>query len=138
MELTEFLLARIAEDEAVARCTCAETGGACGGGFCDERCPTCRDGDRETRDWRPLAECEAKRRIVALHREWPVLIQTEPTMERVGADVDSMVYRASQEIQWATNREYVARFGTEPPTTPILRALASIYADHPDFDPAWA
>ena len=73
--LVEFLLARIAEDEAVARYTL------------DNHPPfrhAIEDGYLRE-DYhdpaRVLAECEAKRRIVEIHQDWPVLIQTEPTLE---------------------------------------------------------
>lgn len=66
MELTEFLLARIAEDEAVARAAIAERQRV--------RPDWPADTDVSAGDWpavamvggeRWLAECEAKRRIVA-------------------------------------------------------------------------
>lgn len=90
--LTDFLLARIAEDEERAR-----------------EFVQYEDDVYETAGWlsptRVLAECDAKRRIVEL---------------AVAAD-EAM----------------------DPPTTLILAdevllALAHVYADHPDFDPAWA
>lgn len=34
-------------------------------------------------------------------------------------------------------QEYRAKFGDEPPTTPVLRALAPPYADHPDYRDEW-
>lgn len=87
---------------------------------------------------RVLAECEAKRRIVELHKAWPVLVTRQPTFEPPGpADVSAMTFRMSQQIAWATEQEYRERFGDEPPTAPMLRALAAIYADHPDYDPEW-
>lgn len=63
MNLAEFLLARIAEDEKP--CVCLDgRHGACGGGWCSEDCRVCSGGDAYTRDERVLAECEAKRRII--------------------------------------------------------------------------
>lgn len=61
MKLTEFLLARIAEDEAAARRHGAHVSGRCPaslGGKC-RNMPGCRS--------RVLAECESKRRIVERH-----------------------------------------------------------------------
>jgi hypothetical protein len=91
--------------------------------------------------WQParvLAECEAKRRIVEWHQNWPVMVETQPTIEPVeSADPTQFAYRASQQLAWMTEREYRARFGTEPPTSPILRLLAMPYADHPDYLPEW-
>lgn len=82
-----------------------------------------------------LAECEAKRKIVALHESWPVLAETPLKFD--DSESESFIFRASQKIVWLTNREYVARFGGEAPTTPVLLALAGVYADHPDFREEW-
>jgi hypothetical protein len=110
--LTEFLLARIAEDEAVALeardaprpsyatawYTGAEVPLPLGIGLIKTMSPA-----------RVLAECEAKRRIVG-----------DFTGERLDADYndcgDECVGNA---LHW------------------VLRALALPYADHPDYDPAW-
>lgn len=122
--LTEFLLARLAEDEALALAA---------------------QGDGEPQ-WfavpdpaRVLAEVAAKRAIVEFHESWPVLVQKPPTFDRadVEADINSMTYRMSQQISWLTTQEYRTRFGDEPPTAPMLAALAEVYADHPDYDEAW-
>jgi hypothetical protein len=123
--VTEFLLARIAEDEEVARKTAPV----------DQR-------------WnyllwvrfdsaRVLAECEAKRKIVEFHESWPTLVQTPAKFERDDGNLDNYVFRMSQEIAWLTTREYVARFGIDPPTAPMLAALVALYADHPDYLPEW-
>ena len=92
--------------------------------------------------WSPtrvLAECEAKRRIVTLHQDWPVLVETEPTFEPGlrDADLGTLTVSVQKRIAWLTEREYVARFGMEPPTTPILLALALPYAEHPDYLDEW-
>jgi len=115
MRIDEFLLARIAEVETAARralateslfvsdgCTvewawahlATHPSGGSGRGFA-EGAPT---------PARVLAECEAKRRIVA-----------------EAADIEN---------------SHCGCLGL--PGEPILRALAQPYADHPDFDPAWA
>jgi hypothetical protein len=100
MTLTEFLLARIAEDEDDARAAV--------------------DDDP---NWlypaRGLAECEAKRRIVALHEattdfSGEVYCWVCSNVERTGLDT------------------YL-----EPMPCPTLRLLALPYADHPDYQPAW-
>jgi hypothetical protein len=126
--LTEFLLARIAEDEAAAsaafetsRRWVVQMGVGVAG----------MSGSAV------LAECKAKRQIIAFHDQWPVLVQQEPVLEPV-ASVSDMSFRMTQQINWLTNREYVARFGEDPPTGPMLRALAAVYADHPDYDSEWA
>jgi len=93
-DLVDFLLARIAEDEAVARKASVgspqwhQTAG-------DRIAPHVARWDPA----RVLAECEAKRRVV----------------ERETRSQTPITYR----------RQFV------------LRDLASVYADHPDYDPAW-
>ena len=134
MTLTEFLLARIAEREVEARHSLA-------GDL--EYLPslTTKHGDviylGVTYPTRVLAECEAKRKIIALHESWPTLVQTPAKFERDDGNLDNYVFRMSQEIAWLTTREYVARFGTDPPTAPMLAALALPDADHPDYRPEW-
>lgn len=154
MTIVEFLEARIAEDEAVAR----EADGARwfhsdkivtfevlgeDGNWGDATPPISVDmranGWHITR-WSPdrvLAECEAKRRIVALHQAWPVLVDTPPKFDPAVMDLTTVSFRVSQRLAWLTQQEYRERFGDEPPTGPMLAALAAVYADHPDYDPAW-
>lgn len=96
--LVGFLLARIAEDEqwvAVERRVAP-----------NQRWPKVHPA------WttRVLAECEAKRRIVALHEQWP-------GDEDLGPEC----------------RECVA---IDLPC-PTLRLLALPYADHPDYRDGW-
>lgn len=91
MTLTEFLLARIAEDEESAStvhvfdCVLDHIDG--------------RDGCSCVIPARVLAECEAKRRIL-------------------------------EELETAKVRERVALHR-------VMRHLAAVYADHPDYDEAW-
>jgi hypothetical protein len=138
MTLTEFLLERIAEDEAVARENLAEWGDSAewqpGDDWSlgsDDEYPGVR-----VEAGRVLAECEAKRRIVALHQSWPTLIET-PLETETTNDIESYVLRASKQIAWLTTSEYVARFGSEPPTSPILSLLALPYMHHKDYDEDW-
>lgn len=112
MTLTEFLLARIAEDEAVARAY--EDGD-------NWPNPYIGDGDSSDLAWvdrftagRVRAECEAKRRIVELHE---------------GAH-ECSTYDTEGEID---NCTWV--LATDMCST--LRLLALPYADHPDYDEAW-
>ena len=124
MTLTEFLLSRIAEDEAVARAEVARVAGS----------PR-RNGKAYA--LRMARECEAKRRIVELHKAWPVLVETPPRIERDASDPQRITYSMTQNIRWMTEQKYREAFGSEPPTGPILCALALPYADHPDYDEAW-
>lgn len=116
--IADFLLARIDEDEAVARAGVSgqadpENGWGYGGfgspnaltphvGIIHERVQA----DHITR-WHParvLAECAAKRAIVESWREADKMYGGD-----AGAYMDG-----------------------------VLRALASVYDDHPDYDPAWS
>ena len=154
-DLTEFLLARIAEDEAIAQDAMCDGNGKWASwnrswddaGWRD----LAADGERITAlptsidehvcrhdPVHILAECEAKRRIVALHESWPTLVQTPDKFEYDDGDLDTYVMRVSREMAWMTTREYVARFGTDPPTAPMLAMLALPYVDHADYDEEWA
>ncbi|HKY58323.1 MAG TPA: DUF6221 family protein [Aeromicrobium sp.] len=114
--LSEFLLARIAEDEVRARSSYR---------VIDARLEVADYGDHLSMDGermspreyvdrfcepnpdvRLLAECKAKRRIVELHALWD------------NAEGYSPSY-------WSA------------PVEEILAQLALPYADHPDFDEAW-
>ena len=100
MSITEFLTARIAEDEAWA--TRAD-----------------QLGEHEDTD-RLRRECAAKQKIVELHEPWrhaprglycPICDAYEAT-----------------EGNWSSGDLYPCE---------TIRTLASIWSDHPDFDPAW-
>jgi hypothetical protein len=106
MEIAEFLLARIAEDEAAARegqvAKLPFWVGQIMGRSGSESAP------RYVNRFNParvLAECEAKRRIV----------------EELGDFGDGHVWASGEASRAET----------------ALQALASVYADHPDFDPEW-
>lgn len=162
MTITEFLLARIAEDEAAAhRCAGAFPGswevedrGHHAHVACDA--PAFHrvseiDQRQTSADWlggalgmiadfqpaRVLAECEAKRAIIKQHGDWPVLVERPPVMEVDSTNLQSVSCRMSQDIAMLTERGYVSRFGVEPPTAPMIRTLASIYSDHPDYQDEW-
>jgi hypothetical protein len=156
--LVEFLTARLDEDEAVARAATdgpwlakgASVDGArhqpvVMGGWDSagslQDAATYSDAAHIARHdpARALREVDAKREIVKWHESWPVLVETEPTFDpdAGGDDMGSHVMRMSRQVAWLTQREYVKRFGSEPPTAPILRHLAAIYADHPDYRDGW-
>jgi hypothetical protein len=133
--LAEFLLARIAEDEArlpeahehrpwygsepkPSRVT--DPCGACG----QERSVPLPLG-------RPRLEVEAKRRIVALHQTGPVLDHWE-----FGCTCGFGDHRRSECACGKTTYdegEYQRPYGP----CPTLCALAQPYADHPDFREEW-
>jgi len=149
--LTEFLLARIAEREAVAlaaRNCLLDRWWVDGPAAESGKWWVYATGEKFTRQavadhialndpTRVLADCEAKRKIIAFHESWPTLVQMPAKIEHDDSDLDNYTYRMSQEIAWLTTREYVARFGIDPPTAPMLAALALPYADHPDYLPEW-
>ena len=142
MTLTEFLLARIAEDEAAAVAAVTRSDDpardgvnewvAVGGGtvvgpaFDSLRHLSLPSREDATAQHiarhdpaRVLAECEAKRRIVEIHRPHPFLLDDDRgeawECEACGGDVP-----ASGAV-----------------TCPTTRALATVYADHPDCDETW-
>lgn len=114
MKLTEFLLARIAEDEHHAR-KLAES----------DRRPILALAITLDHPRRILSECESRRRIVELHEvsvEWTWV-----------TPFDGPAYREAsvscEVCGWAAEGE---SSGCD-----TLRALALPYADHPDFDESW-
>jgi hypothetical protein len=141
MNITEFLEARISEDDAAAKAAIenyapnAWDNPATGGNyypadvaFWDMHTPS-----------RILAECAAKRAIIKQHESWPVLVERKPSeLETVAGGLGSITYRMTSEIAWLTTREYIKRFGTEPPTAPMILTLAAVYSDHPDYRQEWA
>lgn len=121
MTITEFLLARIAEDAQVAReVDAALRDDVASGTYIKGREPDLDalnsklahiDGsmDRPAVDISPqrvLAECAAKRAIVEEARDY------------------------SPELEHGDNGEWA--FDT------VLRSLAAVYADHPDYNTAWS
>ncbi len=128
MSLTEFLLARIAEDEDEER-RIQETSPGSVYNYVRRGASLGRAqvGIHSIAD-RVLVECEAKRQIVELHRS--------TRHHQLGRD------------DWTTNEceiclldadegggPYALTF--EPLPCPTLRLLALPYADHPDYDEAW-
>lgn len=114
MTLTEFLEARIAEDEAVAdrmhRWDCGiivvhedlELSDALG---CDCGLPA-----------RVLRECEAKRKLI-----------------------DEIVeYEANQDFEHGDGYSSASEILARAVQFDAIRVLASIYSDHPDYNPEWA
>lgn len=121
MTLTEFLLARIAEDETGARKAFDFHGDKnhgsrhYGAGF-DYDCLECTM-DAPFRPSRVLAECKAKRQIVEQHLWLYNDLNAGPTCFTC----------------WHRN-------GLEGPGVwpcPTLRALAAVYADHDGYQEEW-
>lgn len=124
MTIADFLLARIAEDEAWA-----------------DRSSRHNDTDAFAKDnygcllvdpARVLAECEAKRRIVSTHAvvtedhtgAWWALGNPGSEPVRTGCD--------NCRKAGVDGEDYLVNGPCD-----TLRALAAVYADHPDYDEAW-
>jgi hypothetical protein len=114
-DLTEFLLARIAEDEAAADDLHRDGCGA-------SMCPACTVGPYPCDcglSAKARRECEAKRRIVEEH-EWS---------ERWDG-----IYCST----CCDERCHAGYHDSAPaPCCKTLRILASVYADRPDYRPEW-
>lgn len=124
MTLSEFLEARIAEDEAVANRYPDLNSGS-------DHWELLVDFDRDYSEptaiaiepARVLAECEAKRRIVALHPpRWAVVYRDSERLLAMAFDQESVKVEAA----------------SGPVYDPEVRVLALPYADHPDYDEEWA
>jgi hypothetical protein len=117
MTIAEFLLARIAEDETavlerahdapIHRVGCYYYNSSISPWRWTAGCCDCDDDGSVAR--RQLAECEAKRRIVA---------------DRMRID------RSADDSEWA--------MGYSDGNYDAVYAMAAVYADHPDYDSAWA
>lgn len=122
--IAAFVLARIDEDEAIARAGISGQEDPENGWGYEGRALTPHVGiiheaaqAAHVTRWHParvLAECAAKRAIVDAAWEDSVMLDVEYHLR---------------------GRERLEADGDYPDT---LRHLASIYADHPDYDPAWA
>ena len=148
--ITEFLLARVTEDEQQARDAIRDRWGRIhedGHDWAGDLQSIDRDAtawqDAHAAKWWParvLLECEAKRAIIRQHEAWPVLIEEEEPTCRIEptADLAAVSYAMNRRIAWLTEREYIKHFGTAPPTAPMIRTLAAVYRDHPDYLEEWA
>jgi hypothetical protein len=88
---------------------------------------SCNDADHIARHdpARVLAECAAKRRIVELH----------PLMDGTTYRGTPCCARCTANGEYPADDDYTDEQNWPCPT---LRALASVYADHPDFREEWA
>jgi hypothetical protein len=131
MTITEFLEARIAEDEAAARAATPSpwTLYDRGVGWEIPELPEVHDGltfsksdahyVARNQPGRALAECAAKRAIIKQAEE--------ATSDRYYVIGNACV----------TSAEIAEAEATDPGEL-ILRALAAVYASHPDYDEEWA
>ena len=79
------------------------------------------------------------RYVLEWHKNWPVLIETPREYELADhfSDLNSITMRMHARMMWLTNEEYRKRFGSEPPTSPILTTWVQTYEYHPDFQEEW-
>ena len=122
MTITEFLEARIAEDEARAGSGWARLG--------DARWETSNDGQDFLTPSAVLAECAAKRAIMLVHRH-----------HDHGGEHGDAVF--CDECQWdhgddspRIDNQPVEGFGTHPCRT--LALIAAAYSAHPDYQQEWS
>lgn len=133
MTIVEFLLARIADDEAAAS---AKPPGA----FIERHTMYYRASEADgfgyvwtSRD-RVLAECAAKRQIVELHKFGPGYRQRQPwehewPQPEYVRDVCGECYEWDEDDDCASN-------AAAPCAT--IRTMAQVYSDHPDYRQEWA
>lgn len=127
--LAEFLTARLDEDETAAHARDEyEIVGDPVAGYRDQHLGRVR---RSPEDQRRVREVEAKRRIVAEHPEFAerarpsgleVLNPRESSATFCEACGDPYFWDQTPPVEWPC---------------PTLRALASVYADHPDYRDEW-
>lgn len=110
MTITEFLLARVAEDEDEARALLSEWEASPPRAYDAAQVGWLDAGSPE----RVLAECEAKRRIVELRYSWNLQAERSPEPP-FGPILQAQVITADT----------------------VLRTLASVYAAHEDFREEW-
>lgn len=80
--------------------------------------------------------------VLDMHKQWPFLIQGPVEFEPAMTDdfhlhMNNIALKAKQNIDFLIHSTYVQRFGEEPPTTPMLRQLATVWASHSDFRDEW-
>lgn len=117
-DLAEFLLSRVAEDEATARAVDEFNFDDGAITICDAPWAVERAFAERFTVRRVLAECEAKRRIVTAYRSAKI-------------DADYWSQRAPGSV---TAEQAVARLSA---WTFALTPLALVYADHPDYRDEW-
>lgn len=138
--LTQFLMARIAEDEHEARIAISAVAlldqGAGVDGLPETSALVAQYGaqvrEANPLPWSPariIAECQAKRRIVELHHP-----------HDHGGEHGTATF--CEQCQWdhgddgpRIDNQPVENFGANPCST--LVALAQVYAGHPDYDTTW-
>jgi hypothetical protein len=80
---------------------------------------------------------EMLRAVLKFHDAWPVLVSAVPDMHFEMVEPDKISYFMQQKFEWLTQEEYKEKFGSEPPTSPILSAWLVPWRTHPDFQTEW-
>lgn len=77
--------------------------------------------------------------VLDWHKNWPTLVEKPMDFETLGYEPNSDRFRMSvtQEYAFVTQEEFRQRFGTWPPTAPLIRAMLEQYKSHPDYNPGW-
>jgi len=123
MNITEFLEARITEDEAALERTGPfphSTHSADVVGTYRPDCPDCLGVPSRAR---VLAECAAKRAILQLHEQYEVF------------DLNPDGYcRECTDSGWDGFLDGASAVDFPCPT---VKAIATVYAGHPDYEPTW-
>jgi hypothetical protein len=132
MTITEFLLARIAEDEEAA----SDQEGA--EYYVDGAWP-------EGMPARVLAEAAAKRAIIGLHKSesWsvpgPPIGDPHTYVTESDSPDEVRVKLGGAFVGKISREEFFERMGAiKNPPAKELRALAAVYKDHPDYLQEWA
>jgi hypothetical protein len=80
--------------------------------------------------------------VLQWQNSWPILIEGpqdfEANLEDHPDTMDRVVYRVTQQLEWLTAQAYIQRFGKEPPTSPLVKALAALWSDHPEYQQEWS
>jgi hypothetical protein len=153
-ELVAWLLLQVEEDLRIANKAALEmgnrewthegglTGHVWGGSPMGGGADLYEGGGEHMAEWDParvVMECEFKRVVLRLHGSWPVLV-TGPLESSILETEDGTghTFLVRQQIEWATNQEYVKKFGTEPPTTPMVDAMLALYSGRPGYREEWS
>lgn len=86
-----------------------------------------------------MALCTQIRLVIDWHAKWPIIVEGSIEIkESLTHHIDAISYQARQQIDFVTQEEFRRRFGKLPPTAPLLRKMARVYKDHPDYNPEWS
>lgn len=122
-DLVAFLEERLAEDEEVARASAPRR-------YVGTSMTNLRSAEPESR---ALREVEAKRAIVRTHQQ---VVFTDRALGLVDVEVCAVCHSMYVgEDDWADSHEPVVV--QEPFPCVTVRALATVYADHPDYREEW-